>query len=145
MGIEQELQTKVLQLQAQVDVLQRLVVELSGSGDNRRTDATIEKAKGQAQIFTMKQHAVLQMLHLGFSNKDIASALGVAESTVKVHVKAIMDKLGVRSRGQVCIATKELMAVDADDYEAFTQLPKDWATAPSVDDAVTRMIKTKTK
>ncbi len=34
----------------------------------------------------------------GMRNKEIAAALFVAESTVKVHVRHILEKLGVHSR-----------------------------------------------
>jgi two-component system nitrate/nitrite response regulator NarL len=34
----------------------------------------------------------------GLSNKDIAQTLFISEATVKVHVRRILQKLGVRSR-----------------------------------------------
>jgi len=47
------------------------------------------------------------MLSEGLLNKQIAYALGVSEATVKAHVSAILQKLGVDSRTQaVIIASK---------------------------------------
>jgi DNA-binding NarL/FixJ family response regulator len=47
---------------------------------------------------------VLKLLGRGLSNKEIGSALNVAEATVKVHVTAILFKLGVADRTQAILA-----------------------------------------
>ena len=41
---------------------------------------------------------VLRTLALGHSNKNIAYALGISEATVKVHLRAIMEKLDAKDR-----------------------------------------------
>ncbi len=47
------------------------------------------------------------MLSQGLLNKQIAYELSVSEATVKAHVSAILQKLGVESRTQaVILATK---------------------------------------
>jgi len=38
------------------------------------------------------------MLTKGSPNKEIARAMGIAEVTVKLHTRRIMEKLGVRNR-----------------------------------------------
>jgi two-component system, NarL family, nitrate/nitrite response regulator NarL len=53
---------------------------------------------------TDRQRDVFQLLLAGHSNKEIARSLGVLEVTVKVHVRAIMQKLGVKNRTQVAVA-----------------------------------------
>jgi two-component system nitrate/nitrite response regulator NarL len=53
---------------------------------------------------TDRQRDVFQLLLAGHSNKEIARSLGVLEGTVKVHVRAIMQKLGVKNRTQVAVA-----------------------------------------
>ncbi len=50
---------------------------------------------------TPRQREVLELLCYGSSNKVIADRLGISEHTVKVHVGAIMKKLGVNNRVQV--------------------------------------------
>lgn len=56
---------------------------------------------------TPQQIRVLMMLSQGLLNKQIAYELNVSEATVKAHVSAILQKLGVESRTQaVILATK---------------------------------------
>jgi LuxR family maltose regulon positive regulatory protein len=45
-----------------------------------------------------REQEVYELLSQGLSNKEIAGTLFISESTVKVHVRHIFDKLGVRSR-----------------------------------------------
>lgn len=55
------------------------------------------KAPG-SHLLTPRQGEVLALLLQGLSNKRIALALGITESTVNEHVSAILQRLGVRSR-----------------------------------------------
>ena len=48
------------------------------------------------------------MLSEGLLNKQIAYELSVSEATVKAHVSAILDKLGVDSRTQAVIAAAKI-------------------------------------
>jgi DNA-binding NarL/FixJ family response regulator len=57
---------------------------------------------------TPQQIRVLMMLSEGLLNKQIAYELGVSEATVKAHVSAILDKLGVDSRTQAVIAASRI-------------------------------------
>jgi len=57
---------------------------------------------------TPQQVRVLMMLSEGLLNKQIAYELGVSEATVKAHVSAILDKLGVDSRTQAVIAAAKI-------------------------------------
>jgi len=57
---------------------------------------------------TPQQVRVLMMLSEGLLNKQIAYELGVSEATVKAHVSAILQKLGVDSRTQAVIAASKL-------------------------------------
>jgi len=45
-----------------------------------------------------REKEVLQALVRGRSNKEIASALGISENTVKVHTTRVFEKLGVADR-----------------------------------------------
>jgi DNA-binding NarL/FixJ family response regulator len=59
---------------------------------------------------TPQQVRVLMMLSEGLLNKQIAYELGVSEATVKAHVSAILQKLGVESRTQAVIAASKIAA-----------------------------------
>ena len=48
-----------------------------------------------------REQAVLDHLAQGLSNKEIARALSISDSTVKVHVKAILRKSRARNRTEV--------------------------------------------
>ena len=72
-----------------------------------------------------RQYAVLTCLCLGDPNKVIGRKLGMTETTVKVHVREIMRKLGVSNRTQVAIAAGRNGA--APDSEA-EPVPEDPAT-----------------
>ena len=57
---------------------------------------------------TPQQMRVLMMLGEGLLNKQIAYKLSVSEATIKAHVSAILQKLGVDSRTQAVIAIGKL-------------------------------------
>lgn len=61
---------------------------------------------------TARQRAVVQLVAEGCTNKEIARRLDILEGTVKVHVRAAMDKLGVSNRTQLAIAATRLGIVD---------------------------------
>ena len=72
-----------------------------------------EDAAVRIASLTPQQVRVLMMLNDGLVNKQIAYELGVSEGTVKAHVSAILQKLGVTSRTQAVILVRQL-AEDAD-------------------------------
>jgi len=47
---------------------------------------------------TCREQQVLQLVEQGAKNKDIASELGIRPGTVKIHLKHIFEKTGVRGR-----------------------------------------------
>jgi DNA-binding NarL/FixJ family response regulator len=61
-------------------------------------------------IFTTRQMSVANALEQGKANKLIAYELNMCESTVKVHVRNIMKKLGATNRTQVAYRLSEMAA-----------------------------------
>lgn len=53
------------------------------------------------ELLTPRQLDVLRLLARGLSNKAIASELNISESTVKVHIRAIMERTGMLNRTQI--------------------------------------------
>ena len=72
--------------------------------------ADVETAALLARLATLtpQQVRVLMMLSEGLLNKQIAYELTVSEATVKAHVSAILQKLGVESRTQAVIAAAKI-------------------------------------
>ncbi|HSJ99291.1 MAG TPA: response regulator, partial [Myxococcota bacterium] len=56
---------------------------------------------------TPREREILECIADGMSNKMIARALDITDGTVKLHVKAILRKLGMRSRVEVAVAAVE--------------------------------------
>jgi DNA-binding NarL/FixJ family response regulator len=78
-------------------------VDLSASMDKE----TAELVRRLASL-TPQQMRVLMMVSEGLLNKQIAYELGVSEATVKAHVSAILQKLGVDSRTQAVITASKI-------------------------------------
>src|SRR5215469_5463873 len=77
-------------------------IDLTAAGD-------AETAALLARLATMTPQQVrVLMLSEGLLNKQIAYELGVSEATVKAHVSAILQKLGVESRTQAVIAAAKI-------------------------------------
>ena len=72
--------------------------------------ADTETANLMARLasLTPQQVRVLMMLSEGLLNKQIAYELSVSEATVKAHVSAILQKLGVESRTQAVITAAKI-------------------------------------
>jgi DNA-binding NarL/FixJ family response regulator len=78
-------------------------VDLSAGADTETANLMARLAS-----LTPQQVRVLMMLSEGLLNKQIAYELGVSEATVKAHVSAILQKLGVESRTQAVITAAKI-------------------------------------
>jgi LuxR family maltose regulon positive regulatory protein len=61
------------------------------------------KRRGRTEQLTEREVEVLKLIRQGLSNREIAQTLWIAESTVKVHVRHVLEKLGVRSRTEAAV------------------------------------------
>jgi len=78
-------------------------IDLSAAADPEMT-----RLRDRLVTLTPQQVRVLMMLSEGLLNKQIAYELGVSEATIKAHVSAILQKLGVESRTQAVIAAAKI-------------------------------------
>ena len=83
--------------------------------EDRAPEADVEN-----KLLTSRQTAVVAALRQGKSNKIIAYELNLCESTVKVHIRTVMKKLGARNRTEVAFLTRKLFQVD-DSLAQFTE------------------------
>ena len=67
---------------------------------------------GPLPDLTLRQRTVLRLMMQGQSNRDISQALGLAESTVKIHVSSLLKLLKVTSRTQAVITARNLGLLD---------------------------------
>jgi DNA-binding NarL/FixJ family response regulator len=71
-------------------------------------DPDMTRLRDRLVTLTPQQVRVLMMLSEGLLNKQIAYELSVSEATIKAHVSAILQKLGVESRTQAVIAAAKI-------------------------------------
>ena len=90
----------------------------------RRPEPQRPGGRGASALYqlTPRQSEVLAQLTLGLSNKEIARALGLLESTVKVHVKTILKKLAASNRTQAAMMALDLGLA----HRAAEPLPRKW-------------------
>lgn len=66
----------------------------------RQGQPAAQRTTAEASTLTAREIEVLQLATQGFSYKEIGSKLYVAESTVKNHMRHIMEKLHLRNRSE---------------------------------------------
>jgi len=82
-------------------VTQRLLKGL----ENMHTDFS---SLDRPDPLTDRETEILRLMAGGYSNKEIANSLGVAEGTVKNHVSNILSKMGVRDRTRAVLKAFEM-------------------------------------
>jgi two-component system response regulator FixJ len=106
------------------DGLQRDVAERASWTERRRIQA-------RRATLTPRERQVLELVVIGYSNKETAAELGIAEKTVEVHRKRVMQKM--RADRVVELVRSEMMAHGVD--PASDQLTQPGASpgAPPID------------
>ncbi|MFI9557247.1 response regulator [Nonomuraea endophytica] len=85
----------------------RRVVERALAAEDVRAEAA------PAAHLTDRELDVLTLLGSGLSNNEIAELLHVGVTTVKTHVGAVTEKLGLRNRIQAAVVAHRMGLVDA--------------------------------
>ncbi|MEM1048465.1 MAG: LuxR C-terminal-related transcriptional regulator [Pseudomonadota bacterium] len=73
-------------------------VNLVAAGQPTGGQGPIPSSNEDLSGLTRRQGEVLVWMRRGLSNRDIAARMGIGEGTVKLHVSAILRKLGVKNR-----------------------------------------------
>lgn len=88
---------KTAQLPAVISCLRTVAMGRSWMEDSVFRDAGRGDRYPRSEL-TMREQQVLELVEQGFKNKDIALELGIRPGTVKIHLKHIFEKTGVRGR-----------------------------------------------
>lgn len=76
------------------------------------SQATIEKGyPAWPDGLTERERAIIKLLRQGLSNKDIAHALSISDSTVRHHLTNIFDKVGVPNRQKLLVHAQTIHSV----------------------------------
>jgi LuxR family maltose regulon positive regulatory protein len=80
--------------------LERLYVASHDLGLARRAGFRVRSARSPGEVLTPRELEVLGLIARGMRNQEIAAALFISQSTAKVHVRHVLEKLGVRTRAE---------------------------------------------
>jgi len=67
----------------------------------------IKQPRVKSGLLSPRERGVLRLVAAGLSNRQIAETLSISERTVKFHVTAIFNKLGVENRAQAVAVAAE--------------------------------------
>lgn len=81
------------------------------TGSSKAPEFTLDEAALKSLGITQREHAVLEQMADGQSNKEIAQSLHVSPNTVKTHVSRLYEKLDVNQRVQAVQKAKELQLI----------------------------------
>lgn len=126
----ESLRFDLARIEAKLDiVLQAVVKQGGGEISGHILDGLKTSELALLRSLTTKQHVALQLVMQGCKNADISDIMGIGENTVKLHVRAVCKKIGVKTRGQAAtIASDIFRRCDPREYNNLSGgLPLDWA------------------
>lgn len=83
----------------------------------------LSAARPSTDALTPREHEVYELLALGLTNKEIASALFITETTAKAHSLHVREKLGLRSRTEVALHASSRGGSEALTQPSMPQTP----------------------
>jgi DNA-binding NarL/FixJ family response regulator len=97
---------------ANIDLVQAIEARLSRSARAAKREFKPDFSSAEPLLklgLTSRAAEALLWLAQGKTNSDIATILGITESTVKKHVQEIFEKLGVETRGAATVRALEVL------------------------------------
>jgi len=88
--------------------LEWLYNQTNDYGLARRGNIRTRNVREPSQVLSPREREVLELMAQGYRNHEIASAFVISESTVKVHVRHVLEKLGVRTRTEAVARFRSL-------------------------------------
>ena len=88
---------KTTEVQKLISCLRTVAEGGSWMEDRVLRDSWHRERNGRSDL-TAREQQVMQLVEQGFKNREIASELGIRPGTVKIHLKHIFEKTGVRGR-----------------------------------------------
>jgi DNA-binding CsgD family transcriptional regulator len=73
----------------------------------RRRNAAAPRADEDLAVLTAREREILDLVASGANNQEIAGKLFISEKTVRNHLTAIFDKIGVSSRSQAIVFARD--------------------------------------
>ncbi|MEL0628897.1 response regulator [Psychromonas aquatilis] len=62
-----------------------------------------DNIRDKMATLTRRENQIMHEISRGLSNKEISESLNISEGTVKVHVKSLLKKLGIKSRVEAAV------------------------------------------
>lgn len=85
----------------------------------KRAGFRIRAARKPGDLLSPRELEVLGLIARGYTNREISHALVIADATTKVHVRHVLEKLGVKTRAEA-VARYEMFATGRASNEAST-------------------------
>lgn len=90
------------------DLLDAVYIGLDRDRARRASDETLNALRARFDVLTPRERAILLQVVEGRLNKQIASDMGVTETTVKVHRSNMMRKIKAPSLAELCRMVERL-------------------------------------
>lgn len=105
------------------DLLDAVNLGLARDRARRERDACLRALRARFDVLTPRERAILMQVVEGRLNKQIASDMGITETTVKVHRSNMMRKLHVSSLAELCRMADKLKLLPESSAEIGARAP----------------------
>ena len=90
------------------DLLDAIMTGLARDRARREGEKALESLRQRFDTLSPREREIMIQATAGRLNKQIANDVGIAESTVKVHVRHILEKTGARTRTEAATTASDI-------------------------------------